>query len=133
MRINVNEKTNEQVKEALLRFPDFAMRSKLAQVLKARGMTMKELSDLTGIRVATISELCNMKRTTISVPHLITIALTLRITDIGELLTFIATDETREQFKKDNEEIDRLGMLQEQDEFLAKLRTEKNTKKPTAN
>ncbi|MDA2738424.1 helix-turn-helix transcriptional regulator [Bacillus cereus group sp. Bc015] len=128
MIVKVNEKTNEQVKKNLERFPYFTIRCKLGEILKDRGITMQELSDLTGIRVATISELINMKRTTINVPHLIVIAMTLRITDMKDLLEFIMPPETEEIMKQDQQIIELYGsMLPEQDDYLSKIREQRKS------
>ncbi|MCU4863169.1 helix-turn-helix transcriptional regulator [Bacillus cereus] len=128
-----HENTTDFVKGNLERFPYFTVRCKLGQILKDRGISMTELSHLTGIRVATISELANMKRTTISVPHLVVIAITLRITDINELIEFTMPPETEEIMKQDQQIITLNGsMLPEQDDFLMGLRKKRKKKKPTS-
>lgn len=133
MIVRYHENTTDFVKSNLERFPYFTIRCKLGEILKDRGISMTELSHLTGIRVATISELVNMKRTTISVPHLIVIAITLRITDMSELLEFTMPPETEEILKQDQQIITLNGsMLPEQDDFLMGLRTKKKKKKPTS-
>lgn len=108
------------------------IKSKLGGVLKNRGLNLEELSALTGIRVATLSEIKNMKRSTISVPHLIVIAKALRVDDISELFSVVMTDETREAFEKDKKVIEKRGLLPEQEEFLSIIRKDKK-KKPTSN
>lgn len=134
-----HENTTDFVKSNLERFPYFTVRCKLGEVIKDRGISMTELSHLTGIRVATISELVNMKRTTISVPHLVVIAITLRITDMNELLEFTMPPETEEIMKQDQQIIELYGsMLPEQDEYLLSIRKrskrsmKKKTEKPTS-
>lgn len=125
IEIKLNGKTNEKVQGQLSTFPDFALRCKLGQVLKQRGMKMQELSDLTGIRIATISEMVNMKRSTLNVPHLIVIAKALRITDVSELFEFIMPNNTRQQFEQDQQVIEGNGLLPEQDEYLTALRQQR--------
>ncbi|AIM17288.1 DNA-binding protein [Bacillus sp. X1(2014)] len=61
---------------------------RLTEVLKERGMTQKELAELTGIRAAGISELANNQRKSINREHLEKIAAVLNITDISELIEF---------------------------------------------
>lgn len=59
---------------------------RLDEVLKERSMTQKELSELTKIRPASISDLCNNVRTAINREHLSKVAEALDITDIRELI-----------------------------------------------
>jgi putative transcriptional regulator len=129
MIVKVNEKTqkNEQIMSNLEKFPYFTLKCKLGEVLKERGMKMQELSDLTGIRVATISELVNMKRSTINVPHILVIAQVLRITDVSKLFEFIMPEDTEETFRNDQQVIEEQGMLPEQDQVLAIMRQQRKT------
>ncbi|MDQ0976663.1 transcriptional regulator with XRE-family HTH domain [Neobacillus niacini] len=129
MIVKVHDKTNEQVVSNLEKFPYFTIRCKLGEVLKERGLKMQELSDLTGIRVATISEMVNMKRSTLNVPHIIVIAQALRIDDISKLFEFIMPDDTKEIFTQDQEIIAKEAILPEQEEYLTKMRQER--KNPT--
>jgi DNA-binding Xre family transcriptional regulator len=59
---------------------------KLQRILDERKITQKQLSKMTEIRAAAISELCNNQRTTINKEHLSKIADALDIVDIGELI-----------------------------------------------
>lgn len=143
MIIKVNDKTNERVTENLNFHPMFLLRCKLGEILKERGLSFQELSDLTGLRVATISEIVNMKRTTLNVPHLLVIAKTLRITDVANLFEFIMPKDTRTEFENDQALIELNGsVLPEQEEYLYWLRRENKLikdfqslikKKPTSN
>ncbi|MEC0170840.1 helix-turn-helix domain-containing protein [Paenibacillus graminis] len=64
------------------------IRVKLDEVLKAKGMTQKELSEMTKIRPASISDLSNNVRTAINRDHLSAVAEALNITDIRDLVDF---------------------------------------------
>lgn len=59
---------------------------KLAHILKEQGMTQRELSELSGVPSATLSDLVRDKRTSINKEHLSAIATALDITDIRELI-----------------------------------------------
>ncbi len=59
---------------------------RLSDLLKERGMTQKQLSELTGIRPAAISEICNNQRTSINREHIEKIAHCLDIQDIRDLI-----------------------------------------------
>lgn len=59
---------------------------RLAELLEERGMTQRQLVDLTGLRPATVSELANNLRTTIHRSHITKIADALGIEDIRQLI-----------------------------------------------
>jgi transcriptional regulator with XRE-family HTH domain len=127
--VKVNEKTNSKVTEQLVEFPSFQWKCNLAKILEDRGLTLQHLSDLTGVRVATLSELANMKRSTVSVPHTIVIAKALRISDISELFSFEMDEETAEQFEEDQKTIFNQGILPDQEEILLQIRRERRKEK----
>jgi transcriptional regulator with XRE-family HTH domain len=58
----------------------------LKEVLKENNLTQKNLSELTGIREAAISELSNKKRGSINIKHLETIINRLNINDITKII-----------------------------------------------
>jgi transcriptional regulator with XRE-family HTH domain len=118
MIVKTHEWTNKKVTGQLEEFPYFTVKCKLHEVLKERGLSMEELHELTGLRIATISEIANMKRSTLSIPHIIVIAKALRITDMNVLIEFIMPEDTREQFEADQKIIENNGLLPEQDEVL---------------
>lgn len=125
MIVKVNSKSGDTFMENMKKFPFFTLKCKLNEVLKERGLTQTELSELTGIRPASISELANMKRSTINVPHLLVIAQTLRITDLCELIEFRMPEYDYVDFIKDQKIIEKNGLLPEQESYLEKLREEK--------
>lgn len=61
---------------------------RLSDILKERGMTQKHLSELTGIRPAAISEICNNQRTSINREHIEKIADCLGIHEIKDIIHF---------------------------------------------
>jgi transcriptional regulator with XRE-family HTH domain len=126
MIVKTHEWTNEKVAGQLEEFPYFTIKCNIHEILKERGLKLEELAELTGIRIGGLSELANMKRSTISVPHLLVIAKVLRITDINELIDFSMPQGTAEQFEKDQEYIKYNGLLPEQDEILSWKRYENN-------
>lgn len=125
MTVKVHETANEVMQAKLNEFPYFTLRCKLPEVLEERGLTLNELSLLTGIRVASLSELCNLKRSAINVPHLLVIAKVLRITDITDLFEFIMPPDTAEQFKKDQEVIYEERLLPDQEVIVQESRRER--------
>lgn len=76
----------------------------LAKAMSKRGLTQRTLSLLTGIRQATISDMCNGVGVQINKAHLLALMITLRITDITELINIKFSDELKEQFEAEAKE-----------------------------
>ncbi|WP_405168322.1 helix-turn-helix domain-containing protein [Paenibacillus sp. FSL H3-0286] len=64
------------------------IRLTLDVVMKERGITQTKLSELTGIRQATISDICRNARQEISFPVLEKIGEALDIKDLSQLICF---------------------------------------------
>jgi len=76
----------------------------LNNAMAKRGLTQRTLSLLTGIRQATISDMCNGAGVQINKAHLLALMITLRITDITEIINIKFTKELEEQFKIESKE-----------------------------
>ncbi|MDH6373498.1 transcriptional regulator with XRE-family HTH domain [Paenibacillus sp. PastF-3] len=61
---------------------------RLQNIIDARGITQKELSEITKLRPTTISELCNNIRTSINREHLEKVMVALGIKDIAEIIEY---------------------------------------------
>lgn len=61
---------------------------RLQEILDERGITQKQLSEMTKLRPTTISEMCNNVRSTINKEHLVKVAEALGIEKIDEMLEF---------------------------------------------
>lgn len=136
MKLVVNTKSNSVLDLLLGEFPDIYVECKIGELLKARGLSLKDLSDLTGIRMASISELLNMKRSAINTSHIVAIAIVLRITDLSEMFEIKMLDETKEMFDTDRKAMEGLGMTDEMlktiernKKILAEERRKKNEEK----
>lgn len=62
---------------------------KIHELAKRRGISLRELSRLTDIRHAALSELANQKRQNINFSHIERIADTLELDDIREIIDLI--------------------------------------------
>ncbi|MCA1056133.1 helix-turn-helix transcriptional regulator [Rossellomorea aquimaris] len=98
----IHQKTNAIVIESLDKFPH-KIHIKLGDILRDRGLTQGDLHRLTGLRVATINELVNFKKKSLTVAHLVSIMIALRITDIRELIEVEFDEEVQAYFKEENE------------------------------
>ena len=66
---------------------------RLKELLKERGLTQAEFSQLSGLRTAAVSELCNQMRTSIHVDHIRKVAEALDIRDMNQLLALVEVDD----------------------------------------
>ncbi|MBW3112968.1 MULTISPECIES: helix-turn-helix domain-containing protein [Bacillaceae] len=98
----IHQKTNTIVIEALNKFPH-KIHIKLGEILRERGLTQGDLHRLTGLRVATINELVNFKKKSLTVAHLVSIMIALRITDIRELIEIEFDQEVQDYFNEENQ------------------------------
>lgn len=64
------------------------LKTKLKEILEGRKMTQKQLSELTGLRPNTISEIAKNTRDSINREHIGKIANALKIEDPNEILYF---------------------------------------------
>jgi DNA-binding Xre family transcriptional regulator len=98
----IHQKTNSIVIESLNKFPH-KIHIKLGDILKERGLTQGDLHRLTGLRVATINELVNFKKKSLTVAHLVSIMIALRITDLRDLIEIEFDDEVKAYFQQENQ------------------------------
>ncbi|WP_175986640.1 helix-turn-helix transcriptional regulator [Bacillus sp. Marseille-Q1617] len=98
----IHQKTNTIVIESLDKFPH-KIHIKLGDILRERGLTQGDLHRMTGLRVATINELVNFKKKSLTVAHLVSIMIALRITDIRDLIEIEFDEEVQAYFKEENE------------------------------
>jgi len=61
---------------------------RLKEVLAAKGMTQKDLSEATGLRPTTISEMARNNRTTINKEHLESVMKALDVKEISEIIEY---------------------------------------------
>ena len=100
----LHQETNGALIDFLDAIGDVKINLKLDEALADRGLSQKQFSELTGIRRATISELCNLKRVQINIGQLVIIMLLLQITNINDLLEVeIPTDKIPllDEYRKD--------------------------------
>lgn len=66
----------------------YAVKIKLKDLIEEKGITQKKLSELSGVRESTISDIVRGTRTVINFEHLSKIAEALEVTDIREIINF---------------------------------------------
>ncbi|WDH76264.1 helix-turn-helix transcriptional regulator [Exiguobacterium marinum] len=80
------------------------MEVRLYEVLKEKGITPMELHEMTGLRLATISEIGKAKKTSMNLFHLAVIMAALRITDVNELIRVKFDEEEINEWKVEREQ-----------------------------
>jgi putative transcriptional regulator len=66
---------------------------KISELIKQRGISLRELSRLSDVRHAALSELANGKRSNINFFHIEKIADALGISDIRDIIDFVESDD----------------------------------------
>ena len=77
---------------------------KLDDLLKERGLTQKDLANLTGMRVGTISEIVNGKGISLNKIQLLSIMVALRLTSLNQLLDVHLPDSLHEEFDAESKD-----------------------------
>ncbi|MBF1699334.1 MAG: helix-turn-helix transcriptional regulator [Streptococcus sanguinis] len=67
---------------------NYTLKLKLKSLLEERGLTQKKLSELSGVRESTISDIVRGSRTLINFEHFEKLARALEISEITELIDF---------------------------------------------
>ncbi len=67
---------------------NYTLKLKLKSLLEERGLTQKKLSELSGVRESTISDIVRGSRTLINFEHFEKLARALEISEITELIVF---------------------------------------------
>lgn len=76
---------------------------KLADRLKERNLTMRDFAKMTGLRLATISDLCNGKKQSINIHHVLASMLVLGVSDINDIVEIVFPEDIKTQFKDESE------------------------------
>ena len=94
---------NEKVLSNLDELGDSYISMKLDDRLKERGLTQKDLAMMTGIRLATISDMVNGKGSGFNWVQLVTVMVALRLTSFEELFSLELPVELRDRFEEEAE------------------------------
>ncbi|MGN7387861.1 helix-turn-helix domain-containing protein [Sporosarcina sp. SAFN-015] len=112
---NINEIVNETMEE----FGQVKVQTKISERLEELGMSLVELSKLTGIRYASLNELKNGKKVTLNLQHLIAIMIALRIKSFDQLLSLdFMENDMEELFDKEVIQYAEQGLPEEKREQI---------------
>ena len=103
--VNINTiitaKTGQPTIKLLTQFKDAYIVYKLEDILQKRGLSQRQLSELTGIRQATISNLATGKSQLINKDILFALMFALRITDISDIIDIKLPPAVARQFHEE--------------------------------
>mgnify|MGYP000048921469 FL=1 len=100
----VHKNTGDAVLELITNTEGIDIEYNLSRAMAQRGLTQRTLSLLTGIRQATISDMCNGVGVQINKAHLLALMITLRITDMSEIINIKFNKDVFEQFNAEAKE-----------------------------
>ena len=115
---------SDAITEGLQRYQP-VVRFKLAEVMQERQLTQSDLHKLTGIRLATISEMANAKKLSINVAHLVALMSALRIQDVRELVDIQFNEEAISNWDQERKEYP-IGLSPKQKEEMLEAFTNAN-------
>lgn len=123
VRIVENEHTNLNPRlKVFLRVVDregILFRFKLSDRLQERNLTVRKCSEITGLRLATISDLMNGNKSSINLHHVIVLMVCLRISRFEDLVEIYIPDKIKDEFDSDSLSWITKGQLSKKVEFLA--------------
>lgn len=99
----LHKETSPVVRKLLETVPDVVIENKLDDRLSEIGLNQKQLSLLTGLREGTISDFVNGKKINISKYQLIALMISLRISDMTDIIDIVFPDDVLEKFKRERE------------------------------
>lgn len=109
-----DKKVNDLLLENLKAFEDVQIKIKLKELMDKYSLTLREVSLLTGLRQATISEVRSGKRQTINIAHFLLLIKAFRITDLSDIIDLEMNEDTRERFDRERAEMDKKNTLTEE-------------------
>jgi hypothetical protein len=117
---NKRKNQTDVLAETLNMFPSAKVVCKLEERLAEVGLNLRELSLLTGIRYASLNDMKNGKRVSLSLHHVLAIMLVLKIKSFDELFELVIEDEKEaKRFDEEAEELYKHGVS---DSILEKIR-----------
>ena len=106
---NLNERTKGFLKE--LNDMGIVFKFKLADILKERNLSIRECAKITGLRIATISDLMNGNKSSINLHHVLIIMACLRVTKFEDIIEIYIPDKEKMEYISDSETWIKTGEL----------------------
>ena len=75
---------------------------KLADRLKERNLTMRDFAKMSGLRLATICDMCNGKKQSLNLHHVLICMLVLRITKLSDIIEIVFPEELKAKYEAES-------------------------------
>lgn len=124
-KVDINETAHQNLNPAIshinthLTEVGFYFAYKLEDVMKERGLTVRKLAELSGLRLATISDLMLGKKSNVNLQHVALLMAVLRLSDINELIEIVLPEQEKEVCKQDSENWKNTGELPPFTKYIA--------------
>jgi DNA-binding Xre family transcriptional regulator len=118
MELDLSRMNGVEITHDLINKYPSKVRLKLDEIMNERGIALGDLYRLTGIRIATLSEIKNGRKNSINIVHIVAIMVALRISDIRELFDVDFDEEVKKEWKEEMESYDGEGLTHKQREIL---------------
>lgn len=99
---DANKRTSEVTKGVSEELEDAEFIVKIDDLIKARGISQRQLSELTGIPLSYLSDFILNKTTTINKVHLLALMTVLRVTSIDDIFEIKLPTKLEDEFKEDS-------------------------------
>lgn len=101
---NGNRKGSDVIKGVAGELNDAEFVVKIDDLIQARGISQRQLSDMTGIQLSYLSDFILGKTTTINKTHLLALMSVLRVSNLSDLIEIRIPIKLEEQFELDRAE-----------------------------
>ncbi|MED4128261.1 helix-turn-helix transcriptional regulator [Shouchella miscanthi] len=95
---------------------------KIHEILRQRDLSLSDLHRMTGIRIASLSELSNARKSTLNIIHIVVIMQALRITDVREIFDIQFNEEVIEEWNEEMEGYEKGLTVKQQKEVEENLK-----------
>ncbi|WP_446899002.1 helix-turn-helix domain-containing protein [Clostridium sp. LBM24168] len=106
--------TSDEVKKNIENGGDVLVTSNLDVLIAERGLDYQRLANISSIRNMTISDIASCRKSKISLDHIISIMVALRITDIRDIINIEFKPDVIKQFKEERDKWVKEGTVPQQ-------------------
>ena len=116
-RVSINETAHQWLNPSVtyvnehLSDKGYYLAFKLEDRMAERGLTVRALAKLSGLRLATISDLCNGNKSSVNLQHVTLLMAVLRLTSITDLVEVVVPEAEKEICLEESAEWKRTGEL----------------------
>lgn len=99
-----HKRGSKVTKEVALDLSEAEFRTKIDDLIHARGISQRQLSELTGIQISYLSDIILGKTTTINKTHILALMSALRVTNVGDIFEVKLPEPLEQKFNEESYE-----------------------------